>query len=307
MCLSSDSEVSCNTPAVRSQQSCSSLETSPHVHLPPQHHIACFPNHTGTGKAPHFWVSILEKQNILEFVPSYWLVLVSISLKTHEKQCKIQCWFSQQNKTHDFFFLFSTVVGLCLSWNSPFSFRSHITGRERHGDSEREVSSGGDDSVYQSHSDSKCLPEACKASEPRRCVKIVSLDHVGTQHGDSREHGRQELPGEEDMKTLSRQVPCQETESPAWGCWCLESSRQRGKCQDFHCFSISQPNDPTALPIIPDGLHPLSLSLLLKGAGGISFPLRWDSPLDAVEGARFLSPTVSLGQHYSFLFAARKQ
>lgn len=141
--LSSDSEVSCNTPAVRSQQSCSSLETSPHVHLPPQHHIACFPNHTETENAPRFWVSVSEEQNILEFVPRFWLVLVSISLKTHEKQCKIQCWLSQQGKTHRA--LFSTVVGLCLSWNSTWPSRSHITDRKFHGNSEREASSGGND------------------------------------------------------------------------------------------------------------------------------------------------------------------
>lgn len=55
-------------------------------------------------KSTTFLGQCFRGTNILEFVPRFWLVLVSISLKTHEKQCKIQCWLSQQNITHGPFF-----------------------------------------------------------------------------------------------------------------------------------------------------------------------------------------------------------
>lgn len=68
-------EVSCKVPVVRPQQSSNSLEVSSQSSQSPQHHSACLPNHTETRKAPRFWVSISEEQNILEFVPSFQLIL----------------------------------------------------------------------------------------------------------------------------------------------------------------------------------------------------------------------------------------
>lgn len=113
---------------------------------------------------------------------------------------------------------------------------------------------------------------------------------MDTQLGDLGKQGRQHLPGEEAMRTLSKQSSYLETDAPRLSLVTHgHQSVMQKSARTVVAFPFLQPIEATALPRTPDWLHPMSLSLLLIRANGNSLTptLPQDSPLDADKGWRF--------------------